>query len=223
MSSASEKATKSGSGRPVDMGKSTAIVSAARHQFFQIGFAQASIESIAAHAGVSKVTVYSRFGTKEALFTAVVEAECDTMRESLNSDALYDGDLRQTLINFGLNMSRFLARDEMMRFEKHLAVEAEHNPGIGQLFLDAGPRRLHSSLTALLDHAVSMGQLQIEDTEMAAEHLAGMVKGLSDMERRFGQDDPGSAQKTKKRISSAVDLFLKGYAHGSEGHPPSTG
>jgi TetR/AcrR family transcriptional regulator, mexJK operon transcriptional repressor len=214
MSSASDKATKAGSGRPVDPNKSAAIIAAARDQFFQIGFSQASIESIAAHAGVSKVTVYSRFGTKEALFTAVVEAECDTMRDSLNIEAIYDSDLRQTLINFGQNMSRFLGRDEMIRFEKHLAVEAEHNPDIGQLFLDAGPRRLHSSLSALLDHAVAAEQLHIADTEMAAEHLAGMIKGLSDMERRFGRDDPHLAEKAKERISSAVDLFLKGYACG---------
>jgi TetR/AcrR family transcriptional regulator, mexJK operon transcriptional repressor len=211
MLSPQEQAAKNASGRPVDPVKSDAIIAAARMLFFQIGFTQTSIEAIAAHAGVSKVTVYNRYGTKEALFTAAVEAECDTMRKNINFKDVQDGDLRQTLIDFGLNMSHFLAQNEMILFEKHLSVEAENNPVIGQLFLDAGPRRLHASLSALLDHAASRGRLNIDDPALAAELLAGMIKGLSDIERRFGQHDADSAQKTKKRVTSAVDLFLSGY------------
>jgi TetR/AcrR family transcriptional regulator, mexJK operon transcriptional repressor len=207
-----EETEKTSSGRPIDLAKSDAIIAAACKLFFQIGFTQTSIEAIAALAGVSKVTVYNRFGTKEALFTAAVEAECDTMRKNINFKDIQNGDLRQTLIDFGMNMTSFLNRAEMMSFEKHLSIEAEHNPIVGQLFLDAGPHRLHASLSSLLDHAVSNGHLRIDDTLLAAELLAGMIKGLSDIERRFGHNDPNSAERTQKRVTSAVDLFLSGYA-----------
>ncbi|QTD57865.1 TetR/AcrR family transcriptional regulator [Parasphingorhabdus cellanae] len=203
-------------GRPVDTTKSAMILDAARHEFFNIGFAQSSIESIAARAGVSKVTVYNRFKTKENLFTEAVGNECAVMRQALSAEATSGGNIRERLVHFGMEMVAFLWRDEMVRFERHLAVEVEHNPEIGLLFLEAGPRRLHQALSHLLDQAVLAGELQIDDTEQAAEHLSGMIKGMADLERRFGANisqakipDP----KAKKRVNSAVDLFLKSYGN----------
>ena len=70
-------------GRPIDAAKRTAILQAAIHAFFEHGFAAASIEQIAADAGVSKVTVYNQFGDKRALFTGAVEQECSRMRTYL--------------------------------------------------------------------------------------------------------------------------------------------
>ena len=201
---------KKSAGRPFDQGKTGDIVQAASEAFFRDGFALTSIESIAAAANVSKVTVYNRFGTKEALFVAAVAKECDTMREGLAGAMDSSGDIREQLTCFATNMTRFLEREEITRLEAHLAVETQHNPELGKLFLDAGPRRLHNVLTELLDRAVAKGALAIDDTRQAAEHFAGMVKGLADMDRRFLQRHPDHHAQTKKRIDGAVELFLNG-------------
>jgi TetR/AcrR family transcriptional regulator, mexJK operon transcriptional repressor len=207
-----QKHSKTGSGRPIDEGKTALIIAAASQEFFKHGFSQTSIETVAAAAGVSKVTIYNRFGTKEALFAATVEKECDSMREGLAMAADPNSSIRDQLILFGSNMMQFLEREDITRLENHLAVEAEGNPELGRLFLDAGPRRLHSALSELLDHAVANNVLDIENTTEAAEHFAGMVKGLGDMERRFGQyDNKASQQKSQKRVLSAVAMFLKAY------------
>ena len=62
-------------GRPKDAQKRELILSAAERAFFAQGFSAATIERIAADAGVSKVTVYGHFGDKETLFEAVVTRE----------------------------------------------------------------------------------------------------------------------------------------------------
>ena len=205
---------KAVAGRPVDEKKRQTIVEAACRQFFDHGFAATSIEAIAADAGVSKVTIYNRFGGKEALFVAAVEHECDNMQRSLfipGNDML---DLREQLVAFGQNMIRFLERPEITRMETHLAVEVEDNPKLGKLFLDAGPRRMHRFLSQLLAGADEQGEIGLEDPDQAAELLAGMFKGLADLDRRFGQTDPVKADAiTKRRIESAVELFLSGYGN----------
>jgi AcrR family transcriptional regulator len=48
------------------------ILDAARDLFFERGLAAASMDEIAARARAGKPTIYARFQTKEALFTAVV-------------------------------------------------------------------------------------------------------------------------------------------------------
>ncbi|WP_330970248.1 TetR/AcrR family transcriptional regulator, partial [Lysobacter sp. A3-1-A15] len=64
------QAKPAGPGRPKDLAKRAAILDAAKSMFTQYGFGGASMDQIAAEAGVSKLTVYSHFGDKETLFAA---------------------------------------------------------------------------------------------------------------------------------------------------------
>src|SRR5437762_1457394 len=58
------------------MRKRTAIVDAARNAFLEGGYAQTSMDRIAAAAGVSIKTVYRHFENKDDLFSAVMQAAC---------------------------------------------------------------------------------------------------------------------------------------------------
>jgi TetR/AcrR family transcriptional regulator, mexJK operon transcriptional repressor len=197
--------------RPVDLAKREAILDAARTEFFTAGFAAASIEAIADAAAVSKVTIYNRFGSKDALFSAMVERECQTMGVgliALNSDA---SDLRQQLTDFGEKAVGFLTMPHIMRFEKHIAVESEQRPEIGELFLDAGPRRMRHKLTALLENAVSNGAIMPCDCMLAAGHLYGLIIGFDVFMARFSIEKPDQ-KKLRANVAIAVDRFLAAYA-----------
>src|SRR5690348_17437726 len=70
-----------GPGRPKDLEKRAAILEAAKRLFPQHGFEGTSMDAVAAEAGVSKLTVYSHFGGKEALFIETVRCKCDRSEE----------------------------------------------------------------------------------------------------------------------------------------------
>src|SRR3990167_5928983 len=63
-------------GRPKDMEKRTAVLEAAMVLFPSRGYDGVSMDAIAQAAGVSKLTVYSHFADKEALFGAAVTECC---------------------------------------------------------------------------------------------------------------------------------------------------
>lgn len=195
-------------GRPADQAKRAAIVAAASQSFFNVGYTGSSIEQIAADAGVSKVTIYNHFGSKRALFSAAVEAECEKMREHLLFDD-HAGPMRERLESFGHAMLAFLSRPEMIRFEHRIAAETEREPELGEAFLEAGPRRMHQALSGLLARADARGELSIREPDVAAEQLASMVKGLGDLERRFGGNNDQAV--IAARVVNAVDAFLKIY------------
>ena len=67
-------------GRPRDPERSRRIMEAARNHFYAHGLERASVDAIAAEAGVSKMTIYSNFGSKEGLFEAVVQDRTDRVR-----------------------------------------------------------------------------------------------------------------------------------------------
>lgn len=195
-------------GRQPDLAKREAILAAAQALFLERGYEGVGIEAIAAKAGVSKVTVYGHFGDKTALFTAAVESECEKIRGALLFD---DGQapLKERLATFGHSMIAFLSRPEMVRFEQRIAAETSKHPELGICFLEAGPHRMLKALAGFLERARARGELGALDPMIAAEQFAAMVKGLSDMDRRFGR--PIDRAATNRRIDAAVALFLKGY------------
>jgi TetR/AcrR family transcriptional regulator, mexJK operon transcriptional repressor len=197
--------------RPVDLAKREAILVAARDEFFAAGFAAASIESIAEAAGVSKVTIYNRFGSKETLFSEMVGRECQMMGVGLLAFENNAGDLRQQLIDFGEKAVGFLTMPHIMRFEKHIAVESEQRPEIGELFLNAGPRRMQQKLTELLESAVANGAITQCDCALAAGHLYGMILGFDVFMARFSMDQPDD-RDLRANVEIAVDRFLAAYA-----------
>lgn len=210
MSSSLSSDTKKKLGRPSDQAKRGAIIDAAAHSFFDVGFAATSIEQVAADAGVSKVTIYNHFGDKRALFAAAVELECEKMRGYFSLDAMPSGSIRDRLTVIGEAMFTFLSRPEMIQFERRIAAETVSDPVIGKAFLEAGPWRMKHGFSALLKHAEASGELKVEDPYLAAEQFVSMCKGMGDLEQRFGV--PVSPEDSKKRIVGAVDVFLAAYA-----------
>ena len=197
-------------GRPTDAAKREAIIEAACRAFFEDGYAASSIEQIAANAGVSKVTIYNRFGDKRSLFAASVEAECEKMRGTFEVPAMPQASLRDRLLAIGEAMSAFLSRPEMVQFERRIAAETEHDPTIGMAFLSAGPHRMKKAFAGLLLALHEKGEIDVPDPELAAEQFAAMCKGMGDLDRRFGA--PKDELRDRERVEGAVEVFCRAYA-----------
>lgn len=197
--------------RPIDQAKRTAILDAAREEFFSHGFAAASIETIAEASNVSKVTVYNRFSSKEALFTIMVERECLKMSAGLETLGTDHDDLRTQLVDFGEKTMQFLLQPNVIRFERRIASESEHMPDVGELFLNAGPRRMRAKLIALIDQAVSNQKLKPCDSAAAAGHLYGMIIGFDVFMSRFSKHEL-EQDVLRSHVEQAVERFLAAYA-----------
>jgi TetR/AcrR family transcriptional regulator, mexJK operon transcriptional repressor len=196
-------------GRPFDENKRAIIVEAARAAFFDHGYSATSIEEIARRAGVSKVTVYNRFGDKQALFVASVERECAEMEASLGLDLDWPDTLRAQLIRYGEAMLAFLNRPKLVRFDNMLSGEMERHPELGQLFLNAGPRRMMQGLVSVIKGGAMKGEIRVADPQMAAELIGGMFKGFADLERRYHGHPPATG--ISRWVEYAVDSFLAAH------------
>lgn len=196
--------------RPSSEAKREAIIHAAAKAFFDVGYEAASIEAVAADAGVSKVTVYNYFGGKPALFSAAVEHECSRMSGAMQiAPGASKRPIRERLTLLGEAFHDFLARPELMRFDRRIAAEADRDPTIGETFMNAGPRPMCIHMAGMIQAAVDAGELDVDDTMLAAEQFVSMVKGFGEMERRFcGRMDP---DRDKDRIAGAVDVFMRAY------------
>lgn len=196
--------------RPSSEAKREAIIAAAARAFFNQGYEATSIEQVAADAGVSKVTIYSYFGGKPALFSATVEHECALMAGMMQVEPPGHGrPFREQLQALGDAFHHFLSRPEIMKFDRCIAAEADRDPAIGDTFMNAGPRPMCRRMADVIAAAARAGELKVDDPMLAAEQFVSMVKGFGEMERRFcGKVDPA---RDKERIRGAVEVFIKAY------------
>src|SRR5947209_8136327 len=105
------------------------ILSTARRMFLENGFDAVAMESIAAAAGVSKGTLYSRHPSKEQLFHAVVEYSVEQWsKESGTRDHLLSDELAQRLHHHARNIASSLVRPDVRAFQRMLMANAERFP-----------------------------------------------------------------------------------------------
>src|ERR1700730_4655275 len=123
-------ATSRRPGRVLDPAKRAAILDGARAVFMREGFAQGSMDAVAAEAGVGKQTIYRHFRSKEALVEALVEAMCAPEVLQPPPSSLAGGQrLRELLLTFVTGV----ASAESVRLYRAIVAETHRMPGPGRL------------------------------------------------------------------------------------------
>lgn len=203
---------KSGPGRPKDLGKRAAILEAAKQMFTQGGFDGASMDQIAAAAGVSKLTVYSHYGDKEALFVAVVKSHCEQQLPSSLFEPMPQVPLRERLLAIAQAFFAMISSPAAVAGHRMLCTPQLCGTALPQLFWEAGPKRVQSDFATLLQCRVDAGELVIADVPRAASQFFTLLKGEPHAQLVFGCGDPTAGVDIDAHLAATVDLFLRAYA-----------
>jgi TetR/AcrR family transcriptional regulator, mexJK operon transcriptional repressor len=196
-------------GRSRDPAKDAAIVQAARDCFFEKGFAAATMEEIAARAGVSKVTVYSRFPDKHALFEGFVRAQMASMASAFDAEDVRDGTLEQRLNAFGVSLLSFLFDRGHVDFKRAMMLLLRDMPDFARRFFDAGPGSCRALIASVLAEAAAKGEIAVTDPVEAAEDLVSLWKGFDDVEMEFGLIDGLDDSRIRAKVERGTVNFLR--------------
>lgn len=198
-------------GRPKDLEKRGAILDAALSLFAERGIDGAPIEAIAARSGVSKVTIYSHFGDKQAIVDAIVSREMERMSQRIEAAASRDGAIRERLSRLGEELVTALTEPCHLALDRTVALESQRNPDMGRRFFAEGPGRVQGILAALLAEAQERGEIGAGDPADMAKDLVSLWFGFHAIERRFCGGCTPDAAELRARVGHAVGLFLKAY------------
>ncbi|QDH69095.1 TetR/AcrR family transcriptional regulator [Marilutibacter alkalisoli] len=200
-----------GPGRPKDPAKRAAILEAAKRIFTQQGFDGTSMDKVATEAGVSKLTVYSHFGDKEGLFSAVVRAHCEQQMPSSMFEKRPDMPLRERLMEIAQAFYTMISSPEAVAGHRMMCSPQMAETPMIQLFWESGPMRVQGDFAHLLERRIETGELRIADVERAASQFFTLLKGEHHARLVFGCAGPplGSVEE---HLSASVDMFLAAYA-----------
>ncbi len=206
-----EPVKAAGPGRPKDLGKRAAILDVAKRLFSQNGFDGASMDQIAAEAGVSKLTVYSHFGDKESLFSAAIRAKCEEQLPSTLFLAGLEGSLREQLTAIARAFLQLVTSEEAIAMHRMMMAPGTGDTHVRELFWQAGPQQVKDVFAGFLRSRVARDELRIPDIARATSQFFCLIKGELHMQMLCGMCCDAAPGDVENHIEATVDLFLRAY------------
>ncbi|MBV7547651.1 TetR/AcrR family transcriptional regulator [Pseudomonas sp. PDM26] len=201
----------SGPGRPKDLVKRQAILDAAKVLFLSKGYANTSMDAVAAEAGVSKLTVYSHFNDKETLFSAAVMAKCEEQLPTLFFELPQGVAVETVLLNIARGFHQLINSDESLNLHRLIMALGSQDPKLSLIFFEAGPQRMLHGMERLLSKVNESGVLRIDKPRNAAEHFFCLLKGAANFRLLFGCGEPLDDEAAESHVQEVVGLFMRAY------------
>jgi len=187
--------------------KRRAILDAAADQFRAHGYEAASVDGIAALAGVSKRTVYNHFPGKEELFAATLMDMFERDAALVELEYSSTRGLREQLVDLMSLKMRTLADADFIALARVAVGEAIHAPERAlPLLTRLGERE--EGVTAWIRAAQLDGRLKPGDPLFASTMLQGQIKTFAFWPQVAMGAAPLPAAQGARVVEAAVTMFL---------------
>ena len=186
------------------------IFDAARKEFATSGFAGANMEAVARRAGVSTKTLYRLVPNKAALFEAMVTDRLDRFVLTVRLRACEGSDIDVALREALLACAELVLNGDVIALNRMVLAESDKFPEIAQTFYAKAMRRTVATLAKWLRAEKERGLIALEDAELAAGMLLGMLAFEPQRAVMFGRKRLPSRHELERRAQVCATLFLDG-------------
>ncbi|MBL7495304.1 TetR/AcrR family transcriptional regulator [Frankia sp. CNm7] len=204
--------------------KRQAIVRAAFDVFARDGYAQASVDAIAAAAGVAKPTIYNHFGAKENLFRVVMadvgrRATAATL-EVLGAFPAEPDDLRAELTQLGRRLTTCFADPVSTSLRRLLHAEIVRFPDLLDEVRAGAATPVIDALAGPLARLATAGHLQLSDPIRASNQFIALIGDELPALTALGTR-PAPPEQIDAVVTAGVDTFLRAF--GTADNSPALG
>jgi AcrR family transcriptional regulator len=184
-------------GRPRSEQARDAVLDAAADLFLERGVTAVSMDEVAAHAGVSKATIYRWWPTKETLALDALYHEWEGSTQADDTGAL-----RSDLVSLILPWTRVTRRRPYGRVLAALISAAQTDPTFAEQYRTRFLEPRRNLARAVLARAVERGEIAADtNTEVVLDLLFGAT---------YHRLLHGHAPLTDRFVTDAVDTVLDG-------------
>jgi AcrR family transcriptional regulator len=176
--------------------------------FLEFGYSGASMESIARAAGITKRSLYARYADKRAVFADVIPWALARYTGDEPVDQFHNEDLETALLAVGRASLARATHPQNVRLKRIAFNEAALFPEFNvsaESMMWAGRQR---AVTELLRQQQELGNIDVDDVELAAEHFLALVEAVPARMADFGVFR--SKKQQERHLQFAVQLFLRG-------------
>jgi len=194
------------------------ILDAARQVFLDQGLGGASIDEIARLAHAGKPTIYARFPTKEALFTAVAMRNAASVRAGFGSFTPTGDTLKERLGSLATNILNRLFSSDAIDLMRLSVLEARRFPELLNVGRMARARAAQAVTEALreLTQSIDLNSypgLAPASLETATQLFMDLVVARPLLRALLGEDLKQLRGETETHVACSVEFFLAACRH----------
>jgi AcrR family transcriptional regulator len=190
--------------------KQSKILEVAAELFLEHGYDAVSLDDILERVGGSKTTLYSYYGGKEGLFSAIVHANCTRVLQPLLALDVINLDPRSGLTSIGEVFLSLVSDPKGQALYRMMVAEASRFPDLVTEFYKSGPNAIISKVKMNLEHWQRKGLLRNGHSETMAIQFIGIILGNFSTKTVLCLSVPLSEQEIKQWVERGVTLFLEG-------------
>lgn len=190
------------------------ILAGARAVFSEMGFERASVDQVAARAGVSKATVYNHFLDKKTLFVACFSEEADALRERVRCKLFHEaptGPVGPALQAVGEHLLALFLAPAIVALYRNTSAEVARFPELGRLLFERGPAAMQATVADYLRRWRDAGALVLDDPHVAAVQFIMLCRGDLSCRAQFGVLPEPIEPAIAATVERAVAVFLAAY------------
>jgi AcrR family transcriptional regulator len=203
--------------RPRGQTRRAQILDAATEVFVENGYGAATIDLVVSRAGASKATIYSFFGGKEGLFTAIVEERAERILAALPHVGIDHVDVRTTLTEIGRRYMKVAMSPDAIGLYRLILAEGARFPELARTFYRIGPERVSERVASLLRAWRRHRLITVDDAYLAAVQFLDAVRGELHLRAVAGVPPDNLADAIERNVHHAVHVFWNGIRAEREG------
>lgn len=196
-----------GGGKGRSGAKRKAILRGAKEVFLKEGLGGTSMDEVAARAGVSKMTVYRHFGSKEDLFAGVIADLCSRIVDE-DLHGIFEQEPDIALRQYAERMVDIVFGPDTIELHRIVIAESKRFPSVGRLFYASGPQVCIDTLVAYFERHRDDPRFRIVDPLRTAEEFLELLRGYAHLRALLKIGPAPSRQEMAARIDGAVRHVL---------------
>lgn len=194
--------------------KRARALEAALTVFSNCGYTAATMDAIAAEAGLTKPTLYQYFASKDQLFKEMMLEPRDQMMMAFDRPAT-ECHVAQ-LLEFSWAYAKTVMHPQFLSLARLVIGDAQRTDGQGQSYgrsyQASGPDKVLKGLASFLSEQASIGRLEVEDAELAAEDFWGLILSAPRNRALHVPDSNIDENQLSRYINNGIKVFLKAYS-----------
>jgi TetR/AcrR family transcriptional regulator, mexJK operon transcriptional repressor len=188
------------------------ILEGARRAFTEHGFERASVDRIAAMAGVSKATVYNHFRDKKALFSAAIVDVTAQLRCHIDEIlAAPTGQAELDLQRVGEHFLQAILAPTSVALHRALMAEVGRFPELGAALHQHVACTMRQSMAGYIRRLHLAGALDVADPELASKQFLALCQVDLLSQCQLGVLEHPSLRDIRASVKTAVRTFLRAY------------
>ena len=186
------------------------ILTAALEVFGDVGFANATLDSVARKAGICKGTLYLYFDSKDELFREMLRGKCGAALAKAEARlAAFQGSAAESLELFIRCMWEEVSRPEMVAIARLVMAELSRFPELARFHFTEVILRARKMVQKILERGIAEGDFRPTAHDYAMRAIPSLLVQGAISQRGFARHD-AEAITDDQLVEGVIDLVRHG-------------